>query len=372
MAWRWWVGPPGSGKTERAVAAARSAAQGGGRVAWIGLPPQRDQVLRRLVADGPLLGVEFLSFQQLALLQLGRANRLRPQVVGTARLVLVAEALAAHAGALPTPGEAQLFARAIAEAKRHALTPDALAALAEVLPPGDPSGAELRRLADVAAVYEHGKGDAWDDDDVRAAAWAVARAAAPADLRRWLAVDLIVVDGWRELPPGDLAWLRSLAAAVDVAVTAVDEPPLAPDVAVERLTERPVAVEAWRFANPVAEVRWVLRALARDLAEGHDPRDLAVVAPAGTARALVALAGEFGVDLAEEAPRALVDLPLGRLLVDLLELPVHPTASRLLAVPALAPLGRRALAEGVGAPMRSHASRERRGWRMPGRTGRRL
>jgi ATP-dependent helicase/nuclease subunit B len=364
MAWRWWVGPPGSGKTERAVAAARAAAAAGGRVAWIGLPTQRDQVLRRLVADGPLLGVEFLSFQQLALLQLGRAGRLRPQVVGTARLALVAEALASVAGALPTPGEAQLFARAIAEAKRHGLTAAALARLAADaaaaggagaegarVGAGDPRGAaEIERLADVAAVYERTKGDAWDDDDVRSAAWDAAGGATPTELRRWLAVDLLVVDGWRELPPGDLAWLRSLAAAADVVVTVASEPPpglLAADAVVERLAARPTVVEAWRFANPVAEVRWVLRALARDLAGGIDPRDLVVVAPRGAARSLLALAGEFGVVLADEAPRALVDLPFGRLLVDLLELPEHPTATRLLAVPALVPLGRRALAEGV-------------------------
>ena len=346
MSWRWVIGPPGAGKTERAVAVARRAAAEGRRVAWIGLPAQRDRVLRRLVSDGPLLGVEFLTFQQLALLQLGRAGRLRPQLLATARLALVAEALAERVGALPTPGEAGLFTRALAEAKRHGHDPAAMAARAGEL--GDGAG-EVARLAEVHAAYERLKGDAWDDDDVRAAAQAAAGAAASDALRGWLTAEVLVVDGWREVPAGDLAWLRAIAGAAEVVVTSVVEPPpgWVDDAATERLTERPVAVAAWRFANPVAEVRWVLRALARDLAEGHDPRDLAVVAPPGSARALLALAGEFGVALADEAPRALVDLPFGRVLADLLELPDHPTAGRLLAVPALVDLGRRALADGL-------------------------
>jgi ATP-dependent helicase/nuclease subunit B len=346
VAWRWVIGPPGAGKTERAVAEARRAAAEGRRVAWIGLPAQRDQVLRRLVSGGPLLGVEFLTFQQLALLQLGRAGGLRPQLLATARLALVAEALAERVGALPTPGEASLFTRAIAEAKRYGRDPAATAALAVEL--GDGAG-EVARLAEVHAAYERLKGDAWDDDDVRAAAQAAARGAEPETLRGWLPAELLVVDGWREVPAADLAWLRAISGAAEVIVTSVVEPPpgWVDGAATERLTGRSVTVDAWRFANPVAEVRWVLRALARDLAEGHDPRDLAVVAPPGSARALLALAGEFGVALADEAPRALVDLPFGRVLADLLELPDHPTAGRLLAVPALVDLGRRALADGL-------------------------
>ena len=348
MAWRWVVGPPGCGRTEAAVAAARARALGGGRVAWVGLPAQRDQVLRRLAAAGPVLGAAFLTLQQLALLQLGRSGRLRPQVLGTARLALVAEALAERSGVLPSPGEAGLFARAIGEARRHDLGPEDQAALAETLArAGDPGAAEVARLADVHARYRRLKGDVWDDDDVRAAARAAAREASDAALRAALPCDLLVVDGFRELPPGDLTWLERLAAVVDVLVTADAPASGVADAVVERLPVRPTAVEAWRFANPVAEVRWVLRSLARDLAEGMDPRDLAVVAPPAAARALAVLADEFGVVLADERPRALVDAPYGRLLADLLELPEHPTAARLLSVPPLVELGRAALAEGV-------------------------
>lgn len=348
MAWRWVVGPPGSGRTGAAVAAARAAAAAGRRVAWIGLPTQRDHALRRLAAAGPLLGVAFLTLQQLALLQLGRAGRLRPQVLGTARLALVAEALAERAGVLPSPGEASLFARAIGEARRHGLGPDEQAALAETLArAGDPGAAEVARLADVHARYRRLKAEAWDDDDVRAAAWEEAAGAAAADLRAALPGDLLVVDGFRELAPGDLAWLARLAEVVEVVLTADDAAPDVDDGLVTRLPARPAQVEAWRFANPVAEVRWVLRSLARDLADGLDPRDVAVVAPPAAARALAVLANEFGVVLADERPRSLTDLPYGRLLADLLELPEHPTAGRLLAVPALAELGRAALAAGL-------------------------
>jgi hypothetical protein len=344
MPLRWLQGPPGSGKTKLLLARARAAAEAGERVAWIGLPAQRDHLLRRLAAEGPMLGLSYLTFQQLALLQLGAASSLRPQILGTARLALVAEALAEVAGELPTPGEASLFAHAIAEVKRFGLDPRALQRWLRRAERAGVSGlSEAERLRRVFEVYERLKGDAYDDDDVRNSARAAAAAADPAELRRVVPADHLFVDGWRELLPGDERWLRSLARGVAVEVATV----FAPGRVHERLEPRPVTVHAYRFANPFAEVRWVLRAVAGDLAAGIDPRDLALIAPESTAGALRALAPEFGVELALEAPRALVDLPFGRLLVDLLELAEQPTAGRLLALPPLAPLGRRALAEGL-------------------------
>ncbi|MDF1522813.1 MAG: hypothetical protein P1P87_08345 [Trueperaceae bacterium] len=354
MGLSWCIGPPGSGKTAAAVAVARAAAVAGRRVRWVALPTQRAAVLRRLVADGPLLGVEVVSLQQLAYAVATAAGAAQPQIVGTARLALVAEALLERDGVLPTPGEAGLFAAAIAEAKRHGLGPADVARLAAG-GSRDVAGVagEIERWHDVFAAYERLKGAQLDYDDVRREARARSEATAAERLPALVGADVVVVDGLRELAPDDLAWLRRLAAGVDVWASAVLAPPaalLAHAVDVERLPPRPVEVATWRFPNTVAEVRGVLRALARDLAEGHDPRDLAVVAPSGAARALRALAPEFGVELSEEAPRALVDAPFGRLLADLLELPTHPTAGRLLAVPALAAVGRRALAEGLTGP----------------------
>jgi ATP-dependent helicase/nuclease subunit B len=345
MGWRWLQGPPGAGKTAHMLARAREAADAGERVAWIGLPAQRDHILRRLAAAGPILGVSFYTFQQLALLQLGAAGSLRPQILGTARLALVAEALAEIAGALPTPGEASLFTHGIAEVKRYGLDPAALQRLLTRKKRVGVQGlSEAGRLLAVYRAYERIKGGAWDDDDVRNAARAAATDSDAASLRRAIPADRLIVDGWRELLPGDLTWLRELARGVAVEIATA----LAPaGVATEPLAPTPSTLSVYRFANPIAEVRWVLRAVARDLAAGIDPRDLAVIAPEGTAAAMRALAAEFGVVLAPEAPRALVDLPFGRLLVDLLELGEQPTAGRLLAIPALAALGRRALLEGL-------------------------
>ncbi|HNR00005.1 MAG TPA: hypothetical protein PKN52_08375, partial [Trueperaceae bacterium] len=60
------VGPPGSGRTERMLAAARAACDAGKRVWWVGLPAQRAHVLHRLTANGyAALGFEFMSAQQL-------------------------------------------------------------------------------------------------------------------------------------------------------------------------------------------------------------------------------------------------------------------------------------------------------------------
>lgn len=322
------------------VARARAAAAEGARVGFLGRSPQRGEVLRALAREGPTLGVAFYTFQQFALLMLARAGGLGVHILPTARLALVAEALTEHAGALPTPGEASLFARAIAEVKRSGLTPERLTELAHGQRQGGDRGAgELERLAAVWACYEWLKGAQFDDDDVRAAVRVEVQRRDPEALRAIVPVDRLIVDGLPEIPPDDLAWFRELARAIDVDI-AVERAPA--DVECEALPARPHEVVAYRFANPVAEVRWLLRALARDLREGLDPRDLAVVAPASLGSALLALAPEFEVPLARQAPRALVDLPFGRLLVDLLELPEHPNAGRLLAVPEWVTLGQRA------------------------------
>src|SRR5690606_12048879 len=125
---------------------------------------------------------------------------------------------------------------------------------------------------------------------------------------------------------------------------------IAPEPAAQRAT-----VRSYLAPNPVAEARWTLRSLKRDLASGRDPLDLAVIAPPGTASAVLALADEYGVPLMNETPRALADgprraladEPQGGTLLDLLELAEVPTASRLLAVPELAPLAAEALRAGV-------------------------
>ncbi|MDZ7799352.1 MAG: hypothetical protein U5K81_00990 [Trueperaceae bacterium] len=326
------VGPPGSGKTTRLLAEARAAASEGARTWWVGLPAQRGHVLRAATREGPLLGLEFLTPQQVAYRLLSNARRLHPLLTGTGRLALVGEALMEDRDDPPSPGEARLFARAIAEAKRHDVP-------AGRLPGRDDETARLRR---VFHAYERLKADAWDYDDFRREAVHLLEEGPPAAVEP----DRVFVDGLREIGPMDLRLMRALARHAPVRMALALAPPhMAPD---ETLPPRDdVEIRAHHFANPVAEARWVLRDVKAELAAGADPLDLALIVPEGSAPAYVTLAEEFGVPLMDETPRSATDRPEGRRLLDLLELPDHPTASRLLAVPALHALGVAALDAGV-------------------------
>ena len=86
------------------VSRARAAAAEGARVAYLGRSPQRGEVMRALARGGPTLGVAFYTFQQFALLMLSRAGGLGAQILPTARLALVAEALSERSRVPPTPG----------------------------------------------------------------------------------------------------------------------------------------------------------------------------------------------------------------------------------------------------------------------------
>src|SRR5688572_15850992 len=116
------VAPPASGKTTYLINLARAATEQGKRVWWVGLPSQRSYVYRRATEAGALLALEFLSGQQVYYRLLANALKLKPLVVGTGRLALVGEALLNLRQELPAPGEARLFANAIAEAKRFGVT----------------------------------------------------------------------------------------------------------------------------------------------------------------------------------------------------------------------------------------------------------
>ncbi len=328
------VGPPGSGRTTSMVAAARAACQAGERVWWIGLPAQRSYVLHEVTRGAStVLGLEFMSAQQMYYRLLTRANRLQPMLVGSAALVRMGEAMKRVMGSLPKPGEAHLFSRAVAEAKRYGVTAVAYEALA--------ADDEQRRLAAVFHAYDELKG-AWDYDDVRLAAASLARQDGLA-----AEAELIIVDGLREIGPLELSVLQALAATCRVHLN-LDAPP--PGLQPTQVLEGPKPVELHRYVapNPVSEARWVMRSLKRDLAtHAFRPLDLAIIAPPARARALVALADEYGLPLMDESPLATVDTPLGRRLVDLLELVEHPTPARLMAVPELRPLAAAALESGV-------------------------
>ncbi len=196
------TGPPGSGRTTEALELARRACAAGRRVWWVGLPAQRSALYRRATADGAaILGLEFLTAQQVYYRLLAKARRLKPLITGSARLVLVGEALAADAGAVPSPGEARLFAYAIAEAKRFGVRPDAA-----VLGQGD---AERDRFQRVYESYVAATREVWDYDDFRTNALELAE-----ERPDLCEADMVVVDGFRELGPKELRLFRALAAAL--------------------------------------------------------------------------------------------------------------------------------------------------------------
>ncbi len=326
------VGPPGSGKTTRLLEVALSAAHAGKRVWWVGLPSQRGYIYTRATQAGAVLGLEFLSSQQVYYRLLAAALKLKPLLVGTGRMALVGEALKMLHDELPAPGEARLFTRAIAEAKRFGLEPG-------TLPVSDKESARLR---EVFRVYEQIKGDRWDYDDFRREAFILASRT----LQR-LEADVIIVDGFREVGPLELGLYEALSRQVTLWLSL---PEAAPGLAAsETLPPRPAPrTKVYHAANPVAEARWVLRALKKDLAEGAEPSSLAVILPEREVRAFAVLADEFGVPLMDETPKALADSPGGRLLLDLLELPDYPTPSKLLAIPELVPLANAALRRNLG------------------------
>ena len=325
------VGPPGSGKTHLLLERVTELATEGKRVWWAGLPAQRTSVYRRATARGALLGLEFQTLQQVYYRLLAHAQALKPLIRGTGRLALVGEALAHEQQGLPSPGEARLFAAAVAEAKRYGLEPSDL--------PGDDR--ETERLRNVYRAYERLKADAWDYDDFRLEALRLAECgrAAPE-------ADALIVDGLRELSPLDMRLLSHLGRACEVHLALPRTPPgLEPDRVLGPRDD--VQRSCYRAANPVSEARWVLNSLKRDLACGLDPLDLAVILPGGESVAFTALADEYGVPVMDERPEALADSRPGRLLIELLELPDYPTASRLLPIRELAPLADAALDEGV-------------------------
>ncbi|RTH20379.1 hypothetical protein CSW41_02510 [Thermus scotoductus] len=324
------LGPPASGKTTLAREWALEVLKRRGRVYWVGLPHQRAYVYRLFGGEKAVLGLEFMSFQALYYRVLAEGGRLGPLLPGAGRVALVGEALRSLYGEEIAPGEARLFARAIAELKRYGLSPFAL-----------PKEGEAGRLRRVYFAYERLKEKALDYDDIRHRAGRV-------PLRLFPRPDLVVVDGFREVGPLDLRFLKRLAREVPVLLTLELLPEgLEPW---QTLSQRPVKKEVWVLANPVEEARHLLRALKRALAsrdlggEGLDPFEVMVVAPEDRIPGLLLFQDEYGLPLYDGREGALADTEEGERVLALLN--PMPTGRDLLAL-GFSALGRRALRLGL-------------------------
>lgn len=322
------VGPPASGKTTRLLEVAQSFLRQRKRVWWVCLPAQKAYVYRRATEQGAVLGLEVLTSQQLYYRLLAASFGLKPILTGPGRVALVGEALMAKDGPLPNPGEARLFARSIAEAKRNGVKPEDIPLI----------GSEARRLQHAYARYEELKNNwgRWDYDDFRSGALELLETG-----QAQIEADLVVVDGFRELSPLELRLLQALSRQIPVWVSLPEAPPrFTPG---QELVHSFIHTQTYRAQNPVSEARWVLRSIKRDLALGTKALDIAVIAPESRIPALLTLADEYGVPLITQLASTAAETPEGRLLLELLDLPDYPTPTRLLAVPDLAPLGRAAL-----------------------------
>lgn len=327
-------GPAGSGKTTAAVAQAHQHAQQGLRVWWIAPGHQRRHVQRTLAQHGALLGVDVMTLQQVTYRLMSDLRELKPLLTGTGRLALIGRSLSEASLNPPSPGEARLFAQAIAEAKRYGVPAASLIA-------GDD---EIARLQQTYLRYEELKPDAWDYDDFLLQARDRLERHEPGALP--IEADRIIVDGHDQLEPIEAHIVSALARHRPVELFVELAPP---HLTVDTQRPEPDAGtrHTYRFSSDVQEARWVLRDVKQELAHGRSALDMAIVVPPGRARAVMQLAGEFGLPVMDETPKSLTDLPAGRRLLDVLELDERPSPSRLLAIPDLRPLGNAALDAGV-------------------------
>lgn len=325
-------GPHGSGKSTFLYERARTALAQRRRVSYVTLPHARAHALRKLAKHGGGgIGLEVLHFQQLYTRILAQAGRLNTPVDLMQRVALVGRALGHLMGAVPSPGEAGLFARAIAELKRYGLSP-------EQLPAGiDP---EVDRLREVYERYEALKGDAQDPDDRRNLAGSLVTEQKPKDL------DLLLVDGFRELAPAEVSFLEKLSASgIEVLVTIPEPIPGHPST--ETFEDPRVRRDYFVHANPIEEARWILKKAKSLVLDGADPNDIAIIVPDALLPVYLLYSGDAGIPVNDESRRSLQDLPEGRLLHSLLTLPDNPDPSVLQHVPGLERLAEAVFLAGV-------------------------
>jgi ATP-dependent helicase/nuclease subunit B len=330
------VGPAGSGKTRSAVNRALESAKRGERVIVLTLPNQRAQFLERLAANGPSLGVEVTNLQNIAYRLLDRLGENRPVVLNPGRVALTARILERTLERSIGPGEARLYARAVAECKRFGFVPAAT---------GEPY---QDTLAQIYSGYEAAliASDLQDLDDVRLRLTNLLETQ-PLELGAHL-----IVDGYRSFNPSELEVIRALsniarsslitlpAGSPDTHLEAWAHPLRPPEIraigsrlnaTVKRLngTGKPWAglpktVRLETYSNPVEEARATLRHIKTLMHEGARAQDIAIVIPNPVfVRVLEALGCEYTVPIAPETQGGALETPDGRKLEALLAAPAR-------------------------------------------------
>jgi len=317
------TGPAGSGKTRILMGIAKRLAEERRPAYWVGLPHQRERTLSRLARIGTLLGVQFVTLQQLYYRLLEDHPDVKPLAGPGLQLAHVAQAIVAVKGRVPSPGEASLYHRAIKEAKRASVKPERL-----------PQSTRAERdLVEVYAEYERLTRATWDYEDYRAHALERLEGGG-------VTLPTVIVDGFIDLHPTDVVVMHALARHTPVYLALEDPPETLEFDDARRLDRGAVAgsVAAYKLPNPVQETRWVLRSLKRDLAAGVPMHELLVVTPERHKAAFLALAPEYGVPLTPATPPTLRETPAGRLLALLLTFATAPDRHTLHVIPDLRPV----------------------------------
>lgn len=341
------VGPHGSGKTKLLAEVAGRALEQRKRVAYLTLPHARPHGLRRIVGyTGASIGLEAIHFQQLYTRILASAGELASPVNLIGRVALVGRALSELLGTPPSPGEASLFARAIAELKKFGYTP-------EQIPTGfDP---EIDRLQKVYELYERLKNGAQDPDDRRNLATLLVGKNGSVE------ADLLLVDGFRELSPAEVHFLQAVTnSGVEVHVALPE--PLPGHEPSKVLGEPKVKKVHYTHANPVEEAKWTLTRAKQLIVSGADPANIAIITPEPLLPLYRLFATDLGVPLNDESPKPLSETPAGRFLTALLALPDNPDPNVLQQIPELSELAEAVFLAGVSGRDAIHKLAEETGY----------
>ena len=335
------TGPAASGKTSAALVRALELAQAGERVIVLTLPGQRSQWLERLASAGSVLGVEVTNLQNIAYRVLDRLGENRAIVLNPGRVALTARVLERILNRNVNPGEARLYARAIAEFKRNLVAPP------------ESEDAYQNTLFQVFQAYqtELELGVLQDLDDVRI------RTAQLLKINPQALNAHLIVDGYRSFNPSELQLLSALSSLAES--TLLTLPSGLPDSFSEawahplRKSELDAVARAFNakitylhakgkpwagmpkitrletYANPVEEARGVLREIKQRLQDGFLAQDICIIIPhSAIARVLEALGREYGVPIAPETSGSILETPSGRQLEALLRAPARDYPAR--------------------------------------------